>query len=164
MSTHAALLSLTRRPVAVLLRLVLWPAALLGLSHLVAGTEDDALAAGLSGFFVLVVLAGLLSAADGLVLAVRPLVLVWSVTTLVVVGISVAQPLADAFSSGPERVTWDYAVHATLVDLPLSLVFFLVLLGGPALVGALTGHLVARAMRPSPAPGQTGRPDGVRAG
>lgn len=137
-----------RHPASVVLRLVLWPAAILGLGELAARTEDDALAGGLLAFAVLVVLSFLLALADGLVLRTRTLVLVWSVTTAVVVAATAAQPLRYAFVDGPEGTTWDDAVRSTLEDLPSTLVFFLVLIGVPVVLGAVTGVALRRSAGP----------------
>jgi len=135
----------TRHPAAVALRLLLWPTAVLGLSHLVAGTEDDALAAGLTGLAVIGATAFLLALADGLVLRTRPLVLVWSVTTLVVVGLLVTQPLVDFLIDGPEETTWAAAVQTMLEDLPAWSGISLILVGVPVGVGAFVGSAFRRA-------------------
>ena len=140
--------SAARRPASIALRLLLWPAAVLGLGELAGLTQDDGLAGGLLAFAVMVVLSFLLPLADGLVLPTRPLLLVWSATTAVVVGLTVAQPLRYAFVAGPEGTTWDDAVHVTLEDLPSTVVFFLVLVGVPVVLGAVTGVALRRAFGP----------------
>lgn len=147
------LLESSRRPVAVALRLLLWPAVILLLSDLAARTEDDGLAAGLLAFLVVVALAFLLSLADGLVLRARPLLLVWSVTTVVVVVLLVAQPLVDFVLEGaPGTTTWAETVRFTLDDLPSSLAFFFVMVGVPVALGALAGSALRRSVRPRPGP------------
>ena len=120
-------------------------AAILGLSHLVASTEDDALAAGFTGMVVLGATSFLLALADGLVLRTRPLVLVWSVTTLVVVGSLVTQPLVDFLVDGPEGTTWAAAVQSMLEDLLAWSVLSLILVGVPVGVGAFAGSAFRRA-------------------
>ena len=142
-----ALLPLLRHPVAIALRLVLWPLAILGLSDLASRSEDDALAGGLTAFAVIAGLAFVLPLLDGLVLRTRPLLLVWSITTGVVVVSLVAQPLAYAFVDGPEGTTWDDAVQATFAGLPSSLLLFLVLVGVPAALGAVAGAALRRSVR-----------------
>ena len=93
-------------------------------------------------------LAFVLPLLDGLVLPTRPLLLVWSITTAVVVASLVAQPLTYAFVGGPEGTTWDDAVHAMFADLPSSLLLFLVLAGVPAALGAVAGAALRRSVRP----------------
>ena len=146
--TPAPFLSAARHPAAVALRLVLWPTVILGLSHLVSLTEDDGLAAGLTGFAVVAVLSFVLPLADGLVLRTRPLLLVWVVTTVVVVALMVAQPLTYAFVDGPEGTTWDYAVRSVLEDLPSSLGIFVFLVGVPVALGAVAGSALRRSVTP----------------
>ena len=153
-----------RHPVAVVVRLLLWPTAILGLSDLASRGENDALAAGLTGFFVVAVLSFLLPLVDGLVLRTRPLLLVWSVTTVVVVGLMVAQPLSYAFVDGPEGTTWDYAVHAVLEDLPSSLAVFFGLVGVPVALGAVAGAALRRSVTPRGSQADRAlSPDGPRA-
>lgn len=148
--------TLVRHPASVALRLLLWPVAILGLGNLAALTQDDGLGAGLLAFAVMVALAFVLALADGLVLRTRPLLLVWSVTTVVVAGWMSARPLIDFFQDGPaERTTWTEAVDFTLADLPSSIVFFLVLVGVPVAVGAVTGSALRRSFQPRG--GQGGR-------
>jgi hypothetical protein len=137
-----------RHPAAVALRLLLWPAAILGFSHLAADSEDDALAAGLTGFVVVVAACFLLALADGLVLRTRALVLVWSITTLAVAGLLVVQPLVDFLVHGGEGETWADAVRVMLEDLPSSVVFFLFLAGVPVALGAVAGAALRRSAHP----------------
>ncbi|GAA3563219.1 hypothetical protein GCM10022197_18460 [Microlunatus spumicola] len=142
--------SFLRHPAAIALRLLLWPAVILLLSNLVASTEDDGLGAGLLAFLVVVALAFLLSLGDGLVLRTRPLLLVWSVTTVVLALLLVAQPVLDHVLHGSEWSTWAEAVQLTLEDLPSELAFFLVMVGVPVGLGALAGSALRRSVRPRP--------------
>lgn len=151
-----AFLTLARHPAAVALRLLLWPTTILVLSNLAANAEDDALAGGLSAFAVIVVLSFALALADGLVLRTLPLLLVWSVTTLVLVGWMVANPLIDFLVHEPAgTTTWTEAVRLTLGDLPSSTVFFLLLVGVPVALGAVAGSALRRSVHPGG--GQAGR-------
>ena len=143
-----ALLPLLRHPVAVALRLVLWPLAILGLSDLASRSANDALAGGLTAFAVIAGLAFALPLLDGLVLRTRALVLVWSVTTLVVATWLVSPRLIAAFARDPDAATWDHAQQTTLDDLPLSAVFFLLLGGVPVAFGAVSGWALRRSTRP----------------
>lgn len=146
--SRSSLLESSRRPAAVALRLLVWPAVILLLSNLAARTQDDGLAAGLLAFLVVASLGFLLALVDGLLLRARPLLLVWSVTTLVVAGLLVAQPMVDSVLHGPGWSTWADAVQLTLEDLPSSLAFFVGLVGVPVGLGAFTGSLLRRSVRP----------------
>ncbi len=137
-----AFLSLSRHPVSVVLRLLLWPTMILGLSDLASRSEDDALAGGLMAFAMIVAVSFLLSFADGLVLRTRALLLVWSVTTVVVVGPLCTPRLIEVLRHAPHATTWDYAVRVTLEDLPLSAAFFLVLVSVPVALGAVSGAVL----------------------
>ncbi len=145
--TLSPFLRLARRPVAVALRLLLWPTMIMVLANLTAKAEDDALAAGLSAFAVIVAASSLLALADGLVLPTRSLVLVWSITTVVIAGLVTAQPLIDFLVHGPEGDTWAQMVQITLEDLPSSVAFFMFLVGVPVATGALIGAVVRRSAR-----------------
>lgn len=148
--------TLVRLPASVALRLLLWPVAILGLGNLAALTQEDGLGAGLLAFAVMVALAFVLALADGLVLPTLPLLIVWSVTTVVVTGWMTARPLIDFVLDGPsERTTWTEAVNFTLADLPSSAVFFVVLVGVPVALGAVTGSALRRSFQPRG--GQAGR-------
>jgi hypothetical protein len=137
--SFSSLLRLARHPVAVALRLLLWPTAILVLSNLAASAEDDALAGGLMAFGIIVAASFLLALADGLVLRRGALVLVWTITTVVVAGLVTAHPMVDVLVHGPDTSTWAEAVQSTLDDLPSSMAFFLVLVGVPVVLGAVTG-------------------------
>lgn len=140
--SSSSLLESSRRPAAVALRLLLWPVVILQLSDLAARTEDDGLAGGLMVFAAIAATALTLAFADGLVLRARPLVLVWSITTVVVAGRFVAQPMVDFLVHGPEGSTWADTVRFTFEDLPFTSVFFLFLVGLPVAVGAAGGAVL----------------------
>ena len=147
--TLPALLVLSRRPAALVLRLLLWPTAIVLLGNLAGATEDDGLAGGLLTFAVVAVLSFLAPLADGLVLRLRSLVLVWSITTVAITMLLSLQPVVDFLLHGPEgTTTWTETVRFALDDLPSTLVFFLVLVGLPVGLGAVTGYALQRAFRP----------------
>lgn len=146
--SRSSLLESSRRPAAVALRLLVWPAVILLLSNLAARTQDDGLGAGLLAFLVIASLGFLLALADGLVLRARPLVLVWSVTTVLVAGLLVAKPMVDFVLHGPDRSTWAEAVQLTIEDLPSSFAFFVGLVGVPVGLGALVGSALRRSAGP----------------
>ena len=62
--------------------------------------------------------------------------LVWSVTTVVVALLLVAQPMVDFLLHGPEHDDLGRGRPLTLEDLPSSLAFFVVLVGVPVALGA----------------------------
>lgn len=148
----SSLLESSRQPAAVALRLIFWPTVILLLSSLAAWTQDDGLSAGLLAFLVTAGLGFLLALVDGLVLRARPLLLVWSVTTVLVALLLVAQPVVDHVLHGPEWSTWAEAVQLTVEDLPSELAFFVVLVGVPVALGALAGSALRRSVRPRPGP------------
>jgi len=144
--TLSSFLRPVRHPAAIALRLLLWPTAILVLSDLASRAEDDALGGGLMAFAGIVVASFVLTVADGLVLRTRPLLLVWSITTVVVAGLVAAHPLVDFLVHGSEGDTWADMVRITLEDLPSSIGFFLVLVGVPVGTGALIGSVLRRSL------------------
>lgn len=150
--SFSSLLRLAQHPAAVVLRLLLWPTMILVLSNLTASAEDDALAAGLMAFAIIVTTSFVFALADGLVLGRRALVLVWTITTVVVAGLVTAQPMVDVLVHGPQTSTWAEAVRSTLDDLPSSMAFFLVLVGVPVVFGAVSGAALRPQVRPRGGP------------
>jgi hypothetical protein len=144
--TFSSLFRTVRHPAAIALRLVLWPTLVMALGDLASRTEGDALGSGLMAFAGIVVASCVLALADGLVLRTRPLLLVWSITTVVVAGLVTAQPLIDFLVRGQEGDTWAEMVRMTVEDLPSSIVFFLFLVGVPVTAGALTGSVLRRSL------------------
>ena len=59
-----------------------------------------------------------------------------------------AQPMVDVLLHGPEHSTWAEAVQLALDDLPSTLAFFVVMVSPPVVLGALTGSLLRRLVRP----------------
>lgn len=147
--------SLLRRPLAVGLRLALWPLLIEVAASLAARSQDDALGAGFLAFFVIVVLAFGLALLDGLVLRARPLLLVWSVVTVLVSLLVSFQPTIDGLVDGDGRSALGESFRVDAADLPSSLLFFLVMVGVPAALGAVSGAAVRRS---------TGSERGRRAG
>lgn len=136
--------SLLRRPVAVGLRLVLWPVLIEVAASFAARSQDDALSAGFLAFVVIVVLAFGLALLDGLVLRARPLLLAWSVVTVLVSLLVSFQPTIDGLVDGDGRNALGESFRVDAADLPSSLLFFLVLVGVPAALGAVSGAAVRR--------------------
>ena len=139
------------RPTAVAVRLLLWPVLIEVAASLVARTQDDPLGAGFSAFAVVVALAFALALLDGLVLRVRPLALVWSVVTVLVALLVSFQPAIDTLVDGDGTLSAREAADVALSDLPSSLVFFVLLVGVPAALGALSGSAIRRSRGARPA-------------
>ena len=136
--------ALLRRPLAVGLRLLLWPLLIEVAASSAARSQDDALGAGLLAFVVIVVLAFGLALLDGLVLTARPLLLVWSVVTVVVSVLVSFQPTIDGLVDGDGRGALAGSFRVDAADLPSSLLFLLVLVSVPAVLGAVSGAAVRR--------------------
>ncbi len=139
--------SLLARPAAVALRLLAWPLLIELAAFAAARSQDDALGAGLLAFFVVAVLAFVLALVDGLLLRVRPLVLVWSVVSVLVSVVVSLQPVIDTVVGGLGRGTVAEVFGYAVMALPSSLPFLLVMVGGPAALGALSGAALRRSCR-----------------